>query len=325
MTTLDNYSRSYDDLLVHQLMLQDVERVEAYKRAFEENRELFEGKLVLDVGCGTGILSMLAAKCGASKVYAVDGSNVSFLAKKIVEDNELSGTVQIIKGLVEEIELPVEKVDIIISEWMGFYLLHEGMLDSVIFARDKWLNPDSGLIFPRKASIYASLVEIEDFWGKNIESMNNIQGFDYSSMKNIILSGYMKSPLVLEVEPKNVENFSNECIFSLDILKIGSPSELNNIESTFNIKVKKDTEFVHGFIFWFDVEFPAHKSKPVVLSTSPFDKPTHWKQTITLFNDHLEAKKGLSLICSAKFNRDTNQDKRCYTISVEVKDATQEN
>lgn len=47
--------------------------------------------------------------------------------------------ITMIKGKVEEVELPVEKVDIIISEWMGYALLYESMLDCVIFARDKWL------------------------------------------------------------------------------------------------------------------------------------------------------------------------------------------
>jgi protein arginine N-methyltransferase 1 len=47
--------------------------------------------------------------------------------------------VTIIKGKIEEIELPVEKVDIIVSEWMGYFLLYESMLDTVIYARDKWL------------------------------------------------------------------------------------------------------------------------------------------------------------------------------------------
>lgn len=321
MSSPDNYSRSYDDLLVHQLMLQDSERVEAYKRSFEENKEQFKGKIVLDVGCGTGILSMLAAKCGAKTVFAVDASNVALLARKIVEDNDLSEVVQVIHGAVEEIELPVGKVDIIISEWMGFYLLHEGMLDSVIFARDKWLNPESGLIFPEKASLYVSLVEIEDFWDKHIEGVNNIQGFDYSSMKEIIHSSYMKSPLILGVESKNVENFSFQRILNVDLLKIKSVRELDDIESHFSIKVKKDTEFVHGFIVWFDVEFPASSSDAVVLSTSPFDKPTHWKQTITLFHDGLEAKAGLNIKCFARLKRCSNESKRYYTISIEVRDA----
>ena len=47
--------------------------------------------------------------------------------------------ITILKGKVEEVTLPVDKVDIIISEWMGYYLFYESMLDTVIFARDKWL------------------------------------------------------------------------------------------------------------------------------------------------------------------------------------------
>lgn len=47
--------------------------------------------------------------------------------------------VTIIKGKVEEVELPVEKVDIIISEWMGYCLFYESMLNTVLYARDKWL------------------------------------------------------------------------------------------------------------------------------------------------------------------------------------------
>lgn len=47
--------------------------------------------------------------------------------------------ITLIKGKIEEIELPVEQVDIIISEWMGYCLLYESMLDTVLFARDKWL------------------------------------------------------------------------------------------------------------------------------------------------------------------------------------------
>jgi len=66
-------------------------------------------------------------------------------AKKIIELNKLSDKITIIRGKVEEIELPVEKVDIIISEWMGYFLIYESMFDTVIYARDKWLN-DKGMV-----------------------------------------------------------------------------------------------------------------------------------------------------------------------------------
>ena len=67
--------------------------------------------------------------------------------------------VEIIQGKVEEVTLPVEKVDIIISEWMGYCLFYESMLDTVLFARDKWLAAD-GMLFPDRATLYVSAIEV---------------------------------------------------------------------------------------------------------------------------------------------------------------------
>jgi len=63
---------------------------------------------------------------------------------------------------MEEVELP-EKVDIIVSEWMGFYLLHESMLDSVLYARDKWLN-EGGLVFPSRSRIFLAPVNLDSYY-----------------------------------------------------------------------------------------------------------------------------------------------------------------
>ena len=83
------------------------------------------------------------------KVIGIDMSSIVEHAKKIVQDNNLSDKVTIIRGKVEEVSLPegVDKVDIIISEWMGYCLFYESMLDTVLYARDKWLAP-GGLMFP---------------------------------------------------------------------------------------------------------------------------------------------------------------------------------
>uniref|UniRef100_A0A8D8PRY2 Protein arginine N-methyltransferase 6 n=1 Tax=Cacopsylla melanoneura TaxID=428564 RepID=A0A8D8PRY2_9HEMI len=78
---------------------------------------------------------------------------------------------QVVQSRVEDVELP-EKVDIIVSEWMGFYLLHESMLDSVIFARDKFLKPE-GFMYPYKCILYSApsySPELFKFW-ENISGM----------------------------------------------------------------------------------------------------------------------------------------------------------
>lgn len=72
---------------------------------------------------------MFAAKSGAKLVIGVDMSNIIDQAKEIVKDNGLEGKVVLIKGKMEEIVLPngIEKVDIIISEWMGYFLRELGV------------------------------------------------------------------------------------------------------------------------------------------------------------------------------------------------------
>ena len=69
-------------------------------------------------------------------MYAVEASGFHTLARANAERNGYSSVIRVLHGRVEDVTLP-EKVDIIISEWMGFYLLHESMLDSVIVGRDR--------------------------------------------------------------------------------------------------------------------------------------------------------------------------------------------
>ena len=135
MTSKDYYFDSYAHFGIHEEMLKDEVRTLTYRNSMYHNKHLFKDKIVLDVGCGTGILSMFAAKAGAKQVYGVDMSGIVEQARTIVDKNGFTDKVSIIRGKIEEIKLPVEKVDIIISEWMGYCLFYESMLDSVLFAR----------------------------------------------------------------------------------------------------------------------------------------------------------------------------------------------
>lgn len=186
MTAADYYADSYSHFGIHEEMLKDTVRTKSYMNAIIQNGHLFKDKIVLDVGCGTGILSLFAAKAGAKHVYGIDMSAIAESAQQIVSDNGFSNQITIIRGKVEEISLPVDKVDIIISEWMGYFLLYESMLDTVLFARDKWLTSD-GLIFPDVATIHLVAIEDGEYRHEKIDWWSSVYGFDMSCIGRMAL------------------------------------------------------------------------------------------------------------------------------------------
>ena len=109
-TSKDYYFDSYAHHAIHEEMLKDEVRTRTYEMAIKQNTHLFEGKIVLDVGCGTGVLSMFAAQAGAKHVYAVDCSSIIDQAREIIKLNKFDDKITLIKGKIEEIELPVATV-----------------------------------------------------------------------------------------------------------------------------------------------------------------------------------------------------------------------
>src|SRR5450432_525057 len=97
-------------------------------------------------------------------------SSIIEKAKEIVERNSMTSKITLLQCKMEEVVLPFPTVDIIISEWMGYFLLYESMLDTVIYARDKYLVP-GGKIFPDRATIYMAGIEDGEYKNDKIECM----------------------------------------------------------------------------------------------------------------------------------------------------------
>lgn len=113
------------------------------------------------------VINRFAVRAGAKHVIGVDMSTIIDKAKEIVERNGMSDKITLLQGKMEEVKLPFDKVDIIISEWMGYFLLYESMLDTVLYARDKYLVKD-GLIFPDKATIFMAGIEDGEYKDEKI-------------------------------------------------------------------------------------------------------------------------------------------------------------
>ena len=306
-TSKDYYFDSYSHHGIHEEMLKDEVRTRTYQMAVLENKHLFEGKTVLDVGCGSGILSMFCAQAGAAHVYGIDCSSIIDQAQKIVDCNGFGDKITLIKGKVEEVELPVDKVDIIISEWMGYFLLYESMLDTVIYARDKWLRP-GGLMFPDKAVMYLCAIEDAQVKHERIDFWDNVYGFDMTPLKEIALT----EPVVDVVDANHVLSDSQP-ILNVDILTC--TKEDLAFTSPFRLRAQRN-DYVHGFAAYFECAF-TQVHKPIGFSTAPFAKYTHWKQTIFYTRQTLTICEGeeISGTISCKPNPNNNRD---LDISMDV-------
>ncbi|RUS73055.1 hypothetical protein EGW08_019193 [Elysia chlorotica] len=263
------YFNSYNDLSVHQLMLKDRPRTLAYRRFFETHRDIVKDKVVLDVGAGTGILSLFAAVAGARKVYAVEASAVASLCREIVAENGLDGTIQVIHSPVEEVELPTQ-VDLIVSEWMGFYLLHESMLDSVIAARDKFLRP-GGLMVPAHARIYMAPVDMTEHFQDRSDEWSNIYGFDFSPVASAINRNEVVQPLVESLSPDKLRAEPRE-LLSIDLGTV-TVEEVRKFTNSLEFHIPFETK-IHGFACWFDVDFRVKMPEAENISDNLTNRPS---------------------------------------------------
>lgn len=269
MTFSPNYVNSYAHFAIHETMLKDNVRTNTFRNAILDNPHLFRDKVVLDVGCGTGILSCFAARAGAARVYAVDCSHIVDQTRLIVHKNGLHDVITVIESRVEHLNLP-ESVDIIVSEWMGYFLLDEFMLPSVLHARDKWLKP-GGLMFPNKASLWLCGCDDADLRAEKLDFWQNVCGIDMSCMKNFSIS----EPAIEVVSEDNVTTTIHN-VLSLD-LQTCTTADLRFI-SPFQLRALRPNN-LQAILGYFCVSF-THGQQPLELNTGPMCYPTHWKQTI---------------------------------------------
>ena len=139
----------------HLSMLHDTARMDSFRRAIHASVQ--PGDVVVDIGCGSGVLSFMACEAGARKVYAIEGGPIIDVARELAIDNGFADRIEFLGGWSIEVGLP-EPADVLISETIGNAGLDEGIVAWTFDARRRLLRPGAVLL-PQRLRVWVAAAD----------------------------------------------------------------------------------------------------------------------------------------------------------------------
>lgn len=250
----------YTDFINYHLsMLVDETRTGAYSQAI--SKVVKPGDVVVDLGCGSGILSFFACRAGARHVYAIESEAVINIAELVAAKNGFQDRITFYNDSSFNVELP-EPADVIVTETMGTFGFEEGILGSLTDARDRFLKKDGKLI-PYGVGLFLVPVELPQFYEHVVDFwVNRCQGFDFSPVRHLTVNNF--HPLKL-----------HEGTFLGDPLRVqeiefGETTQAE-VKASFSVHARRQG-WLHGLAGWFNAELIPGLS----ISNGPRDKASHW-------------------------------------------------
>lgn len=242
-------------------------------------------------------------------------------ARELVKANNLQDVVEVIEGSMEEVTLP-EKVDVIISEWMGYFLLRESMFDSVICARDRWLKPD-GIMYPSHARMWVAPIRSKlvdqkmseydgamDDWYNFVDETKTYYGVDMNVFTKPFADEqrkyYLQTSLWNNLHPDQIIGEAM-VIKEIDCLT-ARVADIQEVRASISTSISAENTRLCGFAGWFDVHFRGSMQNPaqqeIELTTAPNeDFGTHWGQQVFLIHPPLSVGQGDELIINVAMSR----------------------
>ena len=270
----------YREVTVHKHMLGDRIRCEAFRRALAALVK--PDSVVLDVGAGTGLLSLFAAQAGATTVYAVERTSTAKLARTIVARNGFAECIRIFEDDIVHVVLP-ETVDIIVSEFLGGCGLDENLLPAVVIARDHWLKPGGQMIPNRVSSWMApacdNLLDSDlHFWNTRpygvdltdigLQTAKQVQPCRYNVLRHHLLS-----------EP--------QAMWEIDINRVTFEESLQTFRADLSFVIQRSGR-CNSLATWFEADLGGG----VMLSNEPSMNYTHWGRWVLPIGTSLPLAKG---------------------------------
>lgn len=266
----------------HFAMLNDLSRNDLFQEAIQDT--VGPGDHVLDIGSGSGLLAMLAARSGADRVTSCEAEPViARAARRVVADNGLAAAVHIVNQRSQDLAIGVDlprRVDVVTAEIVDCGLVGEGLIPTLRHAREHLMRP-GGVLIPHSARLVAAPLD-----SPSIARLNRVDyacGFDVSRFNDFATSHYfpvrMRTlPYQFLAEPRVVLALD----FASDPLEPG--------EKALEFEIEHDGT-CHGMAFWFELAL----DKKRVLSNEPGNPDCHWHQAFQAFPEVVALRAGARL------------------------------
>ncbi|MFY0631751.1 MAG: tetratricopeptide repeat protein [Flavobacteriaceae bacterium] len=257
-------------------MLADTDRNDAYNEAIIST--ISPQDTVLDIGTGSGLLALMAARAGASHVCAVEMvSDLAEVASEIVDVNNYQDIISIHHEKSTNLKIGNQldhKATFVVSEILDAGLLGEGVIPSLRHAWKNLLEPDAKCV-PKGADLYGILIETKDY--HKVSPVKEVSGFDLTPFNKFSDSdGYVTKHL--DHLPHKVMSAVFP-IIEVDFYNLPPSVSFDNpIITPLKVIVEKDGT-VHGVAFWFNL----HLTDQVSMSSAPDGEMVHWGQAVFIF------------------------------------------
>jgi protein arginine N-methyltransferase 1 len=181
-------SGGFASVLSHFLMVRDSVRVMSYRRAIQRH---CQGRTVVEIGCGSGILSIFAAQAGARRVIAIEESGIADLAAEMFQANGVAGRIELRRANSRDVSLD-ERADVVIHEVLGSDPFSENVLPFIEDARARFLAPNGRLI-PSALEVCCAGFEVADtpYLDKGrasaeLSELEGLYGIDFGAFRRFV-------------------------------------------------------------------------------------------------------------------------------------------
>jgi predicted RNA methylase len=250
-------------VVVHGDMVLDDARNVALAKSIDE--VVRPGDVVADVGAGTGLLAILAARAGASHVYAVERGPMADVARVLVRRNGFDGVVEVVAADSRAFA-PSHPVDVVLCETLGMAVLDEGFRTTMADARDRLLRP-GGRLVPAAVDVLVAPVRRVPA-AVALDDLDTVLGLDLSPFADVVRGVHRR------VHVDDADLLAAPVVaFSLDCATMAPDDELS---ATVTFDAPVDPADLGGFVVWFE----ARLSPTVVLTNRGTGPRNHWGQAL---------------------------------------------